>query len=141
MSVPKSKRSESSIEFLNGAFDLEGYTHQRCTGNFPKHARLFIAAEIYKLAAECHTNAKSANSIFVNNSHDAQMRLDYLTKAICDIQALYSKIHIAKKYVQFEAGKAPNWDVWIGMVEKEATLLVATRKAEIERYRKAGYIM
>jgi hypothetical protein len=63
-----------------------------------------------------------------------------ISKAICDIQALYSKIHIAKKYVQFEAGKAPNWDVWIGMVEKEATLLVATRKAEIERYRKAGYI-
>ena len=62
MSVLKSKRQESSIKFLDTAYDLELHT-LKCCMKLPKRYTFFIGTELSHLASKVHNHCKMANSI------------------------------------------------------------------------------
>jgi hypothetical protein len=75
---------------------------------------------------------KSANSIFVTNANDLQMRLNYLTKANCDLQCLISQLDVAKELFGSQV-KSNVWEQWFEIIEKEAKLIAAVKKSDKER--------
>lgn len=87
MSVPKSQRSESSMQFIQTARELKQHTLtvvKKC----PKRLQFFLLAPIYEEAREVLHSVKAANNTFVHNAHEAQIRADYLGRANVVLQNL-----------------------------------------------------
>ena len=66
MSVIKSKRKLSAVEFINTAMDLEIYTIKQCL-KFPKRYTFIINNTLINLTKECLINVKMANEIFLKD--------------------------------------------------------------------------
>ena len=130
MSVLKSRRGDSGMQFLENAYNLEVYTIRQCL-KFPKRYTFFITTEMARLASSCHEHAKAANSIYPTNAHEAQMRRDHLIEANNDVQNLLSKIDIARSLFSIEANVI---EAWVEMAVNEASLLSGVRQADKKRY-------
>ena len=72
MSVLKSQRGESTVQFLDTARELEIYTIKTCA-KFPKRYMFLITKDIVALASAVYNNAKAANSIYVTTADDARL--------------------------------------------------------------------
>ena len=131
MSVLKSQRGESPVQYLETAYNLEVYTIRQAL-KLPKRYTFFITTEIVRLASDCHNHVKAANGIYPTNAHEAQMRRDHLTAANAALQNLLSKIDIAKGLFSID-GKA--LEKWVGLIADEARLIAAVKKADKRRYK------
>lgn len=63
MSVLKSKRGESAMQFLETARELEVYTIRQCA-RFPKRFMFLITKDIVALSKAVYNNVKAANSVY-----------------------------------------------------------------------------
>lgn len=131
MSVIKSKRAESEMEFIHNARQLQIYTIQKCVG-FPKRYTFYISQPLSNCATRIHEYVKCANSIYPLNQHEAQMRRDYLLRANAELNSLVSQIEVANELFGIEANKMK---FWMDIVEKEIRLVKGTLKKDRERYR------
>lgn len=133
MSVLVKDRGKSSIQFVDTARALEVLTLKNCL-KFPKRYTFFITTELVHLSQSVYNNVKSANSIYPTNQNEVQMRRDYLTKANCDLQALISQLGVAKEITSSEI-KSTTWVEWMNLIEEEAKLISAVKKADKERFK------
>lgn len=85
MSVVKSKRGESDMEFVHTARELQIYTIKKCVG-FPKRYTFYVSQPIANSATRIHQYTKMANSIYPTNPHEVQMRRDYLLKTNAELK-------------------------------------------------------
>ena len=76
MSVPKSKRTERSIQYLQTASEINRATRKLAMA-LPKRYTFFGGTELAHLAAECHHHMKAANSMYPTNAHELQLRRDH----------------------------------------------------------------
>lgn len=138
MAVYKSKRSESSMQFVDTAKKLEAFTLSCCM-KAPKRYTFFLTSRIMQLASDVHEHAAAANNIWPTNQHEAQMRRDELTRANIALQNLDPKLQLL-----YEAARQnPEGCKWIGkameqwgsMIAEEAKLLAAVRKKDRQRYK------
>lgn len=93
MSIYKSKRSESSMQFVDTAKKLEAFTLSCCM-KAPKRYTFFLTSRIMQLASDVHEHAAAANNIWPTNQHEAQMRRDELTRANIALQNLDPKLQL-----------------------------------------------
>ena len=133
MSVLMKDRGKSSIQFVDTARALEVLTLKNCL-KFPKRYTFFITTELVRLSQSVYNNVKSANSIYPTNQSEVQMRRDYLTKANCDLQALISQLGVAKEITSSEI-KSTTWVEWMNLIEEEAKLISAVKRADKERFK------
>ena len=91
MSVLKSKRKESAMQFIETARKLEAHALSVCI-KAPKRYSLFLTNRIMELASTVHEEVRNANNIYPNNKHEAQMRRDHLTNANNALQNLSPKL-------------------------------------------------
>ncbi|MGN1126917.1 MAG: hypothetical protein ACI4RI_05700, partial [Ruminococcus sp.] len=94
MSVIKSKRATSEVEFLSTARQLEIYSIKKCA-NFPKRYTFYISQPIANATVRIYENVKCANSVYPTNQHEVQIRRDYLIKARAELYSLISQIEVA----------------------------------------------
>lgn len=94
MSVLKNNRQESSVQFLENAYELQVAVYKLVV-KFPKRYTFILANPIAELAQHCHMNTKCANSIYPANAHELQIRKDYINRAIGNCQNLSSQMDIA----------------------------------------------
>lgn len=80
MTVIKSKRHESEMEFIHTARELRLYTTRKCAG-FPKRYTFTVSNPLADSSRRIHQYCKMANSIYPLNAHEAQIRRDYLLRA------------------------------------------------------------
>lgn len=73
MSVLKSKRGESAMQFLETARELEVYTIRQCA-RFPKRFMFLITKDIVTLSKAVYNNVKAANSVYPTNAAEVQVR-------------------------------------------------------------------
>ena len=132
MSVLKSNRGVSDVQFLETARELEIYTIKQCV-KFPKRYTFFITTEIVRLAQAVYNNVKAANSIYPTNAHEAQMRRDCFTRANNDLQCLISQLGIAKELFVHET-PSKVWQTWMDLIEKEAKLISGAKSKDKERF-------
>ena len=131
MSVIRSQRAESEMEFIYTARELQKYTIQKCVG-FPKRYTFYVSQPIANSATRIQQYVKMANSVYPTNAHEAQIRRDYLIKANAELNSLVSQIEVAHELFGLE----PNvMKYWMDIVEKEIRLVKGTMKKDKERYK------
>ena len=133
MSVIKSKRSESEMQFIMTARELQKYTIQKCVG-FPKRYTFYVSQPIAACATRIHEDVKMANSIFPTNEHEFQMRRDYFLRANAELNSLVSQIELANELFGLEANVMKHW---MELVETEIRLVKAVMKKEKEKFKKS----
>ena len=131
MSVIKSKRNESEMEFIHTARQLQIHSIQKCVG-FPKRYTFYVGQPIAEMATRIHEYVKCANSIYPLNQHEVQLRRDYLLKANAELNSLVSQIEVAGELFGIEGDKMK---FWLDIVEKEIRLVKGTLKKDRERYK------
>lgn len=131
LSVIKSNRAESEMEFIHTARQLQIHTIQKCV-NFPKRYTFYVSQPIAECATRIHEYVKCANSIYPVNQHEVQMRRDYLLRANAELYSLISQIVVANELFGIEADKMK---YWMEIVEKEIRLVKGTMKKDRERYK------
>lgn len=138
MSVLKSKRGESVMQFLETARELEIYTIKQCA-KFPKRFMFLITKDIVALAKAVYNDVKAANSIYPTNGHEAQMRRDYIINANCKLQCLISQLDIAREFVKNTDDNKPLqskiWQTWLDLITEEAKLLSSLKNSDAKRYK------
>lgn len=137
MSVLKSQRGDSVVQFLDTARELEIYTIKQCA-KFPKRYMFLITKDIVALANAVYNNVKAANSIYVITADDARLRREYVTKANCNLQCLISQIDIAREFVRTTDENKPIkctvWEKWATLITTEAKLLASLKESDKKRY-------
>lgn len=138
MSVLKSKRGESVIQFLETARELEVYTIKQCA-KLPKRFMFLITKDLVDLAKSIFNNVKSANSVYPTNAAELQLRTNYIIKANCALQCLISQLDIAREFIKHtdndKAIKSKVWQTWADLITNEIKMLSALRKNDKERYK------
>ena len=131
MSVIKSKRGESDMEFIHTARELRIYTIQRCA-HFPKKYTFYVGKPMADTVTEIHDSVKMANSIYPTNSHEVQCRRDLMIRANSLIQSLVSQIEVAKELFGIDSDSIK---FWMEIVDKEDRLIKSVIKKDRERYK------
>lgn len=138
MSVIKSKRGESPMQFIETARKLEAHTFSVVT-KAPKRYGPYLLYKLMALATTVHDEVRAANNIYPRNQHEAQMRRDCLIRANIALQNLSPKLTLLYDAILQNPEKCP----WIdhamqefGEYIKEETKLIAkVKKADSERYK------
>lgn len=131
MSVIKSKRTTSDMEFLVTARNLQIYTIQKCV-NFPKRYTFFVSQPLANAAVRVYEDVKRANSIYPINQHEVQMRRDYLLHANAELYSIISQLEVAQELFGIEP---KTLQYWADIVDYEIRLVKAVIKADRERYK------
>ena len=131
MSVIKSKRSTSEMEFLATARKLQIYTLRKCV-NFPKRYTFYVSQPIANAATRIYEDVKRGNSIYPLNQHDVQMRRDCFLRANAELQSLISQLEVAQELFGVEMDTMKGW---MELVDTEIRLVKAVLKKDRERYK------
>ena len=131
MSVIKSKRSTSEMEFLTNARKLQIYTIQKCV-NFPKRYTFYVSQPIANAAVRVYEDVKKGNSIYPLNQHEVQMRRDCFLKAYAELQSMVSQIEAAQELFDIEP---ETMKYWMEIVDTEIKLVRAVLKNDRARYK------
>ena len=142
--VPKSKRSQSSVEYVWTAQLLFHQTFE-CAMRLPKRWTFFLSERLVDHAEQVLHHAKSANSIYVSCPADAQLRRMHLQQAYCHAQTLSSLIDEVYKFGpvkpagetgQLKAVITPaRFADWIHCLDAEFELLKGVMRSDMRRYK------
>lgn len=131
MSVIKSKRGLSGVQFLDTARELHLFTLRTCA-KFPKRYTFFITNNIVQCAINIHSYVKKGNSIFPSNADDAKLRREHFIRAGAELQNLISQINVA--YDMFPVSDKI-MKQWMELIQKEIALIKNVIKKDKERYK------
>lgn len=138
MSVYKTQRSESSIEYLDNARKLAQFTRQCCL-KIPKRYTFFGGIGLANLADEVYNKSRMANSVYPTTKSEAELRRSYIIQANASLQALIGQIDIMS-YLLVNGGQCDSWiynalKEWGELTSKQAVLLSKVKKSDKERYK------
>lgn len=133
MSVLKSDRSTSPVQFLESARQLEVYTLRMST-KLPKRYLYLHTVILTNLSHEIYNKCKMANSVFPTNAHEVQLRRDYFIQAYSSTQALSSQLEITCEMFTDVSITQSEWINWIKLVNDCCKYIVAIMKSDCNRY-------
>lgn len=131
MSVIRSARSVSEVQFLHTARELQIYTIQKCVG-FPKRYTFYVSQPLAAVATRIYEDVKRGNSIYPANQHEVQLRRDYFLQALAELQNLISQVEVAYELFRFDANIMEHW---MELVDTEMKLVKALLKSDKSRYK------
>lgn len=138
MSVYKSKRGESAVQFIETARKLQEHTLTQCL-KVPKRYTFLLTQEVMHLATDVYNNVVSANSVYPINQHEAQLRRDYLTAANASLQSLDRQLGLLAgvlyKNPENFKGFESAFTTWGELINEEAKLISGIRRADRTRYK------
>lgn len=138
MSVYKSKRGESAMQFVETARQLEAHTFACCMKT-PKRYSFLMTTRIMELAMEVHERVRAANNIWPTNQHEAQLRRDELLRANIALQNLNPKLQLLYDSI-LQNPEGYKWihkamEKWGELINEEAKLIAAVKKNDRQRYK------
>lgn len=130
MSVIKSKRSTSDMQFLHTARTLEVQTRRRCVAA-PKRFTFYGLTELWLTARRIHGNVKKGNSVYPQNQHEVQIRRDYFIYANSELQDYVSQLEtlMEDNVLPPTAGEELS-----ALIDEESRLIKAVMKSDKSRY-------
>lgn len=105
MSVYKSKRSTSAIQYVENARQLQVFTIKNCV-KFPKRYTYIVVQKIANLVEDIDTHVRVAESMMPTNLHEAQLKRDELTYTFGLLNSLDDKLQLKVLILL--------WTGWIG---------------------------
>jgi len=142
--VPKSKRGQSSVEYV---WQAQLLFHQTfgCALRLPKRWTFYLSERMMGHAEQVLHHAKSANSIYVSCAVDAQLRRLHLQQAYCHAQTLSSLTDevyklapvkpIGESDILKPAITQARFSDWVDCLGKELDLLKGVMKSDMKRWR------
>lgn len=131
MTVPKSKRRETKMQFVHNARLIEDY----CIRHWNERIST-VLQECIRLAAKIYNGVTIANSIYPDkdNQLQAEERILYLKRALATTYALKMQISLATRHqlIDLNISKEIN-----ELIEREKILIKGIIKKDKERYRVA----
>jgi hypothetical protein len=134
MSVLKSKRSESNVQFLTTARELEIFTLKKSL-KIPKRYTKLFTEYLAHLSFEIYNNVKMANAIFNDTKDKIERRTYYLDNAMRNLYCLISQIDIAKELLLTELSDYA-WMHWMELIDNELTLIKALKVSDADKLKK-----
>ena len=129
MTVPKSKRRETKMQFVHNARLIEDY----CIRHWNERIST-VLQECIRLAAKIYNGVTIANSIYPDkdNQFQAEERILYLKRALATTYALKMQISLATRHqlIDLNISKEIN-----ELIEREKILIKGIIKKDKERYR------
>ena len=98
MSVPKSKRTESQVQYVTTAGEIYKAVLQYCL-KLPTRYSDIVARPLVELANNVYTNTMAANTIHHTTKHEAQMRVDHIILAKNYLFSLQAQLQIAHEII------------------------------------------
>lgn len=133
MSVKAVDRSESQMEFLKNARDIE-ISFIKTMASRPKRYRFFYQKMI-DIAIDSLNHLKKGNSIYVEVREDAIMRMQEFKMALADDQALISQMEIIYYLFKDEGMSMNQIKETTEMIDKEINLIRGLLKSDRTRYK------
>ncbi|MGN0489321.1 MAG: hypothetical protein ACI4HO_08680 [Ruminococcus sp.] len=131
MSVIKSKRSTSRLEFLATARELELYTIRTCASALPKRYTFYIGQEMSALSVQIYIAVKRANRYNLNVPEEAKKRRELFLKAASLTGALAAQIELVN---ELNIGlKMSRLEEWARLADRESYLISAVMKSDNQR--------
>ena len=138
MSVVKSKRGLSKMQYVENARKIEMLAFSICTKS-PKRYTPFLTTKIMELASTVHDEVRAANNIYPTNKHEAQMRRDHLINANIALQNLDPKLTLLYDCLLQNPEQyhwADNAMLEFGnLIIEEAKLIANVKKSDRERFK------
>ena len=133
MAVVQSKRKQGEMIVFTKTRELATYTITICSNekNFPKRYRWCITSKIVEEALSIETNASKANSVFVHDNYDYQLRKRYQSLAIASTHAMLSMIDIAYRVFGIDGKRVA---YWTNLIKEVQILLCNWKKSEEEKH-------
>ena len=131
MSVIKSQRNTSEMEFIANARKLQIFTVRKCV-SFPKRYTFYVSQPIANSATRIYEDVIRANSIYPLNQHEAQMRRDCFLRANAELYSLISQLEVAQELFGIDMDVMQNW---LDIIDFEIRLVKAVMKSDRERYK------
>lgn len=119
MSVVKSQRKMSNLEYVYNARQLEIYTLRKCI-NFPKRHTFYLGKEMSELAINIYKNVHIAYSTQSNSPQETKIRHDCLLKALLLCKHLAAQLSIATEMIDINFKHLQEWSE---LIDKEIKLL------------------
>ncbi len=132
MSVVRSKRGVSEMEFLNTARQLELFTMRKCKNAIPKSYTFYLGQPLALSAVAVYSNAKKGNSIYPLNPYEIQMRRSYFLKAYAELESLASQIEVVNELCSLSPAAMEEWSY---LIYTEMTLLKGVMEKDRRRYK------
>ena len=134
MSVYKSKRSTSAIQYVENARQLQVFTIKNCV-KFPKRYTYIVVQKIANLGEDIDTHVRVAESMMPTNLHEAQLKRDELTYTFGLLNSLDDKFQLVYDIVsdnpnfKMEFKWLPNAMLeWGRLIQKERDLITGVKK-------------
>ena len=135
MSVLKSKRTESSVQFLETINELVRFTRKQCL-KMPKRYTFFGVQQMCDCVLKIRENIKKGNSTFPQNEHEVQTRRDYFLDALVGLQALADYIGDIRYIFPI---KDHIMIKWLKLLTEEQKLIKAVVAKDKEKYSKVNF--
>lgn len=132
MSVIKSKRRVSGVQFLETARDLDLFTMKTCIKYVSKRYTFYLSQPTVLVASNIHSCVKRGNSIFPSTKRDVEMRREQFIMAGAELQNLISKINIIYEMFALPENIAIKW---LELIDTELSLVKSVIKKDEERYK------
>lgn len=120
MSVIKSKRGDSSVQFVDTARELEIHTIRQ-SSKIQKKFRKYNDM-LMELSINVYNNVKMANAMYNDTMEKIARRTIYFDEALRNLYALISQIDIAKELSMGQISEY-GWSHWMELINKEMTLI------------------
>ena len=135
MSVRKSERGLSNIEFLKVLMDLEKWSLLK-SNTAPKKYRYMINTQIVNNSANAYCYAKQGNSIFVTNNETRILRENFFMQSYCSLQAFVSQLDVMYSICKADFLTNNELEEVSCLAYNAITLIKGVIKNDKERYKK-----
>lgn len=137
MSVIKSKRGKSPVQFVEDAYTIEKETLRIVIKHIPKRYTFFLSQKMVGCAVDACVNVKQGNSVYVTTGKDALLRREFFMRAYTLYQALITQIDLAHELFHFPDNQLTGW---LGLIDEEMKNLKAIMKSDQARFENAGLL-
>lgn len=132
MSVIKSKRKDSKVQFVQTTLELATYTVELCR-KFPKSLTFYVSQPAVQAAKGAYANVKQANSVFPKTQKDLQRRVEYFQAARRELMVLSSEMDLAYE-LQKDNIKEASITKWHDLLADSYKLITAQIKSDKARF-------
>ncbi|MBU3875694.1 hypothetical protein HGO97_007710 [Faecalicatena sp. AGMB00832] len=134
MSVLKSRREQSEMQFFQTAVDIQDKLIEFCMKEevIPKKYRFVYAMPIIATAQQLVDNVVDANTIYVKSNEDAIDRRRYQQRASGDCEKLLQKLQSLRRVRGIDSAQLKEI---VGMIISEKGYITAWRKSDNQRYK------
>ncbi len=135
VSVLKSRRRESNVEFLRKTRDLEVATIKMTDKKAKKH-KSFLFEYLVRPAANACGYVKTANAIYVRDKEDYARRMKYLQRAMDNLQAYTTQLDIFYELYKSDGLSKAEMENLCALLVDSRRLIDALIKSDRKRYSK-----